>query len=200
MILITLAAIILSIVALTDLKPDNIGFTEDGTLKLFDFGLSTCVQTRTFSNEAYNMTGYTGSLRYMAPEVALREPYGEKVDVYSFAIMLWQMATDTLPFTGLGKTAFMEDVVRGDQRPKIDRSWPEGFSKLLSNCWHRDPEQRPSFALILIELNSLMNAATNADSNANNSAGSSGGIRKGRIIRGIQQNLNINNNPHSSWF
>jgi serine/threonine protein kinase len=76
-----------------DLKPDNVGFTSTGDLKLIDLGLSTCVKRRTNSHIAYEMTGNTGSLRYMAPEVALRKPYTEKVDVYSFGILLWQMAT-----------------------------------------------------------------------------------------------------------
>ena len=84
-----------------DLKPDNVGFTSTGALKLFDFGLVTCVHRRqdVFSN--YAMTGYTGSLRYMAPEVAQRLPYNEKVDVYSYGIMVWQMARDKIPFKGL---------------------------------------------------------------------------------------------------
>jgi hypothetical protein len=48
-----------------DLKPDNVGFTISGELKLFDFGLCTCVKTRKDIHEAYEMTGNTGSLRYM---------------------------------------------------------------------------------------------------------------------------------------
>jgi hypothetical protein len=44
-----------------DLKPDNVGFTADGTLKLFDFGLCTVVRRRTYDNESYDMTGNTGS-------------------------------------------------------------------------------------------------------------------------------------------
>ena len=87
-----------------DLKPDNVGFTSDGTLKLFDFGLCTCVKTHSDPNDVYEMTGNTGSLRYMAPEVALRKPYNEKVDVYSYGIMVWQMARDRVPFKGLSKT------------------------------------------------------------------------------------------------
>ncbi|CAE7642047.1 unnamed protein product, partial [Symbiodinium microadriaticum] len=63
-----------------DIKPDNIGFTSSGEVKLFDFGLCTCVRKRTTTDEAYEMTGNTGSLRYMAPEVALRMRYNEKAD------------------------------------------------------------------------------------------------------------------------
>jgi len=124
----------------------------------------------------------------MAPEVALREPYNEKVDVYSFGIMLWQMARDNLPFTGLGKTAFMQEVVRGNARPKLDRSWPDAFNNLLTGCWARDPQKRPSFAMILIELNSLMSGITTPE------ATGAAAIR-GRIIKGITKD-----SVKSSWF
>lgn len=60
---------------LIDLKPDNIGFTTEGQLKLFDFGLSICVKKRLSSFESYKMTGMTGSPRYMAPEVYNNLPY-----------------------------------------------------------------------------------------------------------------------------
>ncbi|RYG59380.1 hypothetical protein EON64_20295, partial [archaeon] len=121
-----------------DLKPDNVGFTKDGFLKLFDFGLVTCVRSRTSPNDVYEMTGYTGSLRYMAPEVVLRKPYSEKADVYSFGIMLWQMARDRVPFKGYNKEEFFSRVVEGHERPKLDKSWPGGFSNLLKSCWGVD--------------------------------------------------------------
>mmetsp|Transcript_13423 Transcript_13423/g.20259 ORF Transcript_13423/g.20259 Transcript_13423/m.20259 type:complete len:186 (+) Transcript_13423:241-798(+) len=72
-----------------DLKPQNIGFTAERQLKLFDFGLVSCVQKRSSSDDAYAMSGFTGTLVYMAPEVALRQAYSEKVDVYSFGVLLW---------------------------------------------------------------------------------------------------------------
>lgn len=141
---------------LVDLKPDNVGFTKDGTLKLFDFGLVTCVRARKNADEAYEMTGYTGSLRYMAPEVVLRKPYSEKADVYSYGIMLWQMARDRIPFKGFSKEEFIKQVVHQHERPKLDKSWPMGFTNLLKACWDYDPKRRPSFEAIIFELNKLI--------------------------------------------
>jgi serine/threonine protein kinase len=138
-----------------DLKPDNIGFTRDGSLKLFDFGLVTVVKSRKSSDEAYEMTGYTGSLRYMAPEVVQRRPYSEKADVYSFGILLWQLAKDRTPFKGLGRDEFVQRVVIGGERPKLDKAWPAAFSSLLKACWDHDPMQRPAFNRILLDLAAL---------------------------------------------
>ena len=139
-----------------DLKPDNVGFTLDGKLKLFDFGLCTCVRQRDKSCYGYAMTGNTGSLRYMAPEVALRQIYSEKVDVYSFGIMLWQMATDTVPFKGLSRDDFMTKVVRGGERPPLPYLWPSLFKSLLRSCWSTDSKLRPSFESILMTLQKML--------------------------------------------
>ena len=105
------------------------------------------------------MTGTTGSLRYMAPEVALRKIYSEKVDVYSFGIMLWQMAADKVPFKGLSRDEFMVRVVVGGERPKMGMMWPSRFTSLLQACWSADSRARPSFETIIIQLEKMMKNA-----------------------------------------
>eukprot|EP00545_Synedropsis_sp_CCMP1620_P009277 CAMPEP_0119009066 /NCGR_PEP_ID=MMETSP1176-20130426/4117_1 /TAXON_ID=265551 /ORGANISM="Synedropsis recta cf, Strain CCMP1620" /LENGTH=394 /DNA_ID=CAMNT_0006961511 /DNA_START=16 /DNA_END=1204 /DNA_ORIENTATION=- len=77
-----------------DLKPDNIGFDVRGTVKLFDFGLCKELQNA----DGFEMTGLTGSRRYMAPEVVLCRDYGLSADVYSFGILFWEMSALAQPF------------------------------------------------------------------------------------------------------
>jgi len=148
------------------------------------------------------MTGYTGSLRYMAPEVALREPYTEKVDVYSFGIMLWQMARDRVPFTGLDKKQFVEWVVNRKLRPKLDKNWPAGFSSLLTSCWEAVPEKRPSFAMVVAALDKLLTdcghprKVSQGNASESENENEKKNIKKGRVIRGAAKG-----SSHSStWF
>jgi serine/threonine protein kinase len=143
-----------------DLKPDNVGFTADGTLKLFDFGLCTLVQSRSTSTQVYEMTGNTGSLRYMAPEVAQQKPYCESADVYSFGIMVWQMARDRTPFDGFNRREFAEQVVKAGLRPKLDKQWPEEFTRILTFCWHSDPLQRPTFKKLIADFTKLIKSGS----------------------------------------
>ncbi len=63
-----------------------------GDVKLFDFGLSFEITEECASLDGlYELSGNTGSMRYMAPEVALGNPYNHKVDVYSYGILFWQV-------------------------------------------------------------------------------------------------------------
>ena len=70
-----------------DVKPKNIGVTSDDTLVLFDFGLASVwrIDVQAGCEESRPLTGQTGSLRYMAPEVALSRPYSHKAEGESVA-------------------------------------------------------------------------------------------------------------------
>ncbi|CAM9256918.1 unnamed protein product [Ectocarpus sp. 12 AP-2014] len=149
-----------------DLKPDNIGFDAQGNLKLIDLGLGRVVSKAADDKATYQMTGETGSLRYMAPEVALGKPYNGSADVYGFAMILWEMATMTKPFEMMGREQFLQQVVEKGVRPRVSEKWPAPFVKLLQSGWHHDMHKRMSIGEITTTLRSLLEAAATAAAQA----------------------------------
>jgi len=132
-----------------DLKPDNVGFDLDGVVKLFDFGLAKDVSNEHRIGGFYKLTGNTGSLRYMAPEVYLDLMYDESVDVYSFGILLWQLCDLTTPFVGFNRKLHATMVIGRQHRPKINPKWQPGLKALISNCWAHESSLRPDFKTVL---------------------------------------------------
>jgi len=91
------------------------------------------------------MTGNTGTLRYMAPEVALGKSYNHSIDVYSFGIILWQIIKGKVPYETMSKKAYINRVVLGKERPPLDKGWPKRLTRLIQRCWNDDGDKRPSF-------------------------------------------------------
>jgi len=127
-----------------DLKPDNLAFGEAGSVKLIDFGLARSVPRGGSIDEVYEMTGETGSLRYMAPEVALGMLYNAKADVYSLALITWQMVQGTKPFQGMSRKDFFHHVVHRHFRPPVDPKWPAALSAIILRAWDPDQLKRPT--------------------------------------------------------
>ena len=84
-----------------------------------------------------------GSLRYMAPEVALELPYNETVDVYSLAIMAWQIFSMTTPFAGYSIAMHNDLVIQKGYRPKLDLKWGDGLCNVISRSWSKNIDERP---------------------------------------------------------
>ncbi|KAL0336430.1 UNVERIFIED_CONTAM: Serine/threonine-protein kinase STY46 [Sesamum radiatum] len=68
-------------------------------LKVGDFGLSKLIRAQQHSHDVYKLTGETGSYRYMAPEVFKHRKYDKKVDVFSFAMILYEMLEGEPPMS-----------------------------------------------------------------------------------------------------
>lgn len=139
-----------------DLKPDNVCFDQNGNLKLIDFGLSICVKKTGASKDGYFMTGGTGSLRYMAPEVASSQPYNDRADVYSFGIIAYEVLTGVAPYGSMNKEKFVSRVVVQKQRPDVNVDdfsrrirAPQRAKDLIVQCWQHDYSLRPSASEVL---------------------------------------------------
>jgi len=131
-------------------KPDNIGFNKDNTVKLIDFGLAKCLHPNEKNEvDLYLLTGNTGSLRYMAPEVARNSPYDQRVDTYSFGILFWEICSLATPYAGYDVKMHTEYVVGKGDRPKPERSWPDSWIQLMKSCWQSNIFVRPKFDRIV---------------------------------------------------
>mmetsp|Transcript_6471 Transcript_6471/g.8403 ORF Transcript_6471/g.8403 Transcript_6471/m.8403 type:complete len:418 (-) Transcript_6471:113-1366(-) len=143
-----------------DLKPDNIGFDVRGDVKIFDFGLAKEVEPeRVQPDGTYRLTPDCGSLRYMAPEVALEKSYNEACDVYSFSLLIWQVLKVDTPFGDLYKSGeeFREKVAVKGARPKIDPKWPGELVDCMRLGWGEQIDKRPSMVHISQSLNKEIN-------------------------------------------
>ena len=159
-------------------------------MQLFDFGLakecksfdrvsespksSTAVLEEDILNEtrcpedagnfydSYKMTGMTGTMRIMAPEVIRCLPYGLPADVYSFGICMWEVFTGTkCNFLSAAEICDRKKIVR----PKLPRVFgteegsvgmPKELQVLMQQCWNEDPNQRPNFGEICSMLRSIL--------------------------------------------
>mmetsp|Transcript_78542 Transcript_78542/g.235439 ORF Transcript_78542/g.235439 Transcript_78542/m.235439 type:complete len:145 (-) Transcript_78542:89-523(-) len=110
--------------------------------------------------EPRNLTGQTGSTRYMSPEVALSQPYGAEADVFSFATILWQIIAHQRPFSGMNVAAFEERVAKGGERPPPNSRWPTTLKQLLAECWQADPAERPAFSQLVPRLEAILQEVT----------------------------------------
>jgi serine/threonine protein kinase len=155
-----------------DLNPNNIGFDSDGTVKIFDFGLARTIDpSRRIQDvyaeqpqhdddddyEAFVMTGDTGTLRYMAPEVALGHPYGAASDIYSLSLVMYEVLSLYTPFVAIkAATVFHETVIKGGQRPPLDSCWPQRIQELLEQMWDDDPGKRPTSSQVVYAVEELL--------------------------------------------
>jgi len=133
-----------------DIKSSNILVNEAKSIKIADFGISK--ETTTGSDGT--MTGFMGTSSYMSPEMIQGTRYSEKVDVYSFGILLWELYTHKIPFKAMHPLQVAHKVLQG-LRPTIPDKCPPELVKLLESCWHAEPAARPNFKDIIQILNSF---------------------------------------------
>ena len=142
------------------LQPENLGLDKDDTIKLFDFGLARELADPPETNRVYTLSA-SGTRRYMAVEIFITGKYNYKADVYSWAMVFYEMLAMLKPFADFTVQNHKELVCRLGGRPRLDEiDWPdddgddkesmdtlpEDIEALLHQAWNQDPDERLSMA------------------------------------------------------
>lgn len=130
------------------------------SVRLTDFGVAKFSTFRSISTSSQDMeetelTAETGTYRYMAPEVIRHEHYSFEADVYSYAVVLWQVFTRREPFFEVDSIAAAKLVAIDCVRPPITDDIPIVASDIIKRCWIDPPSSRPSFKEICSDLMEL---------------------------------------------
>lgn len=139
-----------------DLKSPNILLNDRIIPQIADFGLS-----QIYNPQSKNSNGnknelissqkssppsdvtIKGTPTWMSPEQLCGLPCGPAADIFSFAIILYELYTEKDPYPGLSHAQIFYKVVKSKERPKLPEN-NSSLSRLISRCWESDPVKRPS--------------------------------------------------------
>ncbi|TYZ62129.1 hypothetical protein PybrP1_005064 [[Pythium] brassicae (nom. inval.)] len=107
---------------------------------------------------------FVGTPFWAAPEVIRHEAYDEKADVYSFAIVLWELVERRDPYDGRNAYQVPLLVAHDGLRPaEFTQPAPLGLDQLMKQCWDADPEQRPTFEELAETLHTWLRPSESAE-------------------------------------
>src|SRR5919107_536857 len=122
-----------------DVKPENVLISDDGRIKIGDFGLARAVTTATSTG------ALIGTVAYLPPELVLGKPADARSDIYSVGIMLFEMLTGQQPFDGEVPIQVAYQHVNGTVGPPsaVVPGLASEVDELVQWCTAKDPENRP---------------------------------------------------------
>ncbi|TKR94158.1 hypothetical protein L596_008482 [Steinernema carpocapsae] len=132
-----------------DLKTLNILVDQCDNVKICD------CEGHKESDKKSQMMSMRGTTAWMAPEYIRGENCTEKVDVWSYGVVFWEIMTQQRPYYGIESQAVMFKVGRGELQLHIPHSSPATASLIMKQCWSQTPTHRPSFKYIIQLLHNL---------------------------------------------
>ncbi|UCH84598.1 MAG: protein kinase [Candidatus Latescibacterota bacterium] len=131
-----------------DIKSANIMITEDGQVKITDFGLARIVGSKEISKATMSI----GTAAYMAPEQGRREKADHRTDIWALGVVMYEMLTGELPFTGDYDAAVVYSVINEPPRPlrELNRDVPDDIQQIVERAMAKRPDNRYQDAASMI--------------------------------------------------
>jgi eukaryotic-like serine/threonine-protein kinase len=178
-----------------DVNPRNVLVTQDDRVLLTDFGLARLLEAERASTEGTTRSAATaegavvGTPRYMSPEQALGKPLDERSDLFSLAVVLYEMLTGQPAFASTPEGGVLDAIIHHEPEPiaRFTYEVPPEFEQIIRKAMAKDPEERyPDARALLVDLRALrrrLDAEAYSGTHPGWKSPASSRARRGRVLR-----------------